>query len=271
MITLSTCFYIVKSKFEVKKYTQWMHNFISNVYNFNLVIYTNKASYSVFSPFQDIINNNPKILIIFRELEEFYTYKYKHFWIENQKNNSLLNYIDWELQMIWAEKIFFVDNTIQNKYYDTDWYGWCDIGYFRNRRGLDLSSELISSWPNNNKLKSLNKEKIYYARVNNDNNYFWGIVKMVMTKNDNELPIIPIPNNQVTIAGGFFLSHKDKLNWWKEIFNNTLELYFRNNYLVKDDQIIIINCVANYLKHFELVQEKDSSFDNWFLFQRYLL
>ena len=271
MLTLSTCFYIVKSKFNVEKYKEWMYNLLHNVNNFNLVIYTNEASYSVFSPFQDIINNNSKILIVFRELEDFYMYKYRDSWIYNQKNNSLLNYIDWELQMIWAEKIFFVDHTIKNKYYDTQWYGWCDIGYFRNRTARDMPSYLLKNWPNHSKINILNKDRIYYARVNNDNNYFWNIIKMAMNKNDTGLPLIPLPNDQVTIAGGFFICHKEKLDWWKEQFNSTLKLYFDNSYLVKDDQIIIISCIANNYKHFELIQERDGLFDNWFLFQRYLL
>jgi hypothetical protein len=44
-----------------------------------------------------------------------------------------------------------------------------------------------------------------------------------------------------------------------------------NNYLVKDDQIIIINCIANNFNDFELIQENNIKYDNWFLFQRYLL
>ena len=33
--------------------------------------------------------------------------------------------------MLWCEKISFVKKTIEKNYFNTDWYGWCDIGYFR--------------------------------------------------------------------------------------------------------------------------------------------
>lgn len=270
MLTLSTCFYIVKSKFNVEKYQEWIYNFISNVNNFNLVIYTDEKSYKVFDKFNSIINDNSKIKIIFKNMDQFFTYKYKDYWIKNQAKNTLLKNIDWELEMIWAEKIFFVEETINNKYFDSEYYGWCDIGYFRNRSN-DLTINQLKSWPNNNKILNLDRNKIYYARINNDNNYFWSIIKLIINKNSNGLPITPIPSNQTTIAGGFFLIHNSKINWWKNTFINMLELYFNNNYLVKDDQIIIINCIANNFRDFELIQENNIKYDNWFLFQRYLL
>ena len=43
-ITFSSCFYIIKSKFDPNTYINWMNNFISIVNNFNLVIYTDDNS-----------------------------------------------------------------------------------------------------------------------------------------------------------------------------------------------------------------------------------
>ena len=43
-ITFSTCFYILKSKFDHQIYIEWMNNFISIVNNFNLVIYCDENS-----------------------------------------------------------------------------------------------------------------------------------------------------------------------------------------------------------------------------------
>ena len=47
LITLSTCWYVLKSKFNVKTYVKWIQNFLSIVNNFNLVIYTNYESISL--------------------------------------------------------------------------------------------------------------------------------------------------------------------------------------------------------------------------------
>jgi len=42
----------------------------------------------------------------------------------SQNKNILLNNKScWELNMLWAEKIHFVKETIERKYFDTEFYG----------------------------------------------------------------------------------------------------------------------------------------------------
>ena len=74
------------------------------------------------------------------------------------------------------------------------------------------------------------------------------------------MPIIPIPSEQVSIAGGFFLSHKDKIDWWNSAYYNRLNDYFTYNYLVKDDQIVIVDCVFSNIDKFQLYREYETSF-----------
>ena len=127
-----------------------MNNFISIVNNFNLVIYTDENS----SCYIDT-KENPRIKIIIKPLDQFYNYKYKDKWIKNHVSNLLLkNAITWEVNMLWNEKIWFVNETIQNKYFDSELYGWCDIGYFRNRI-KDIPISQLSNWPCENKLNKL--------------------------------------------------------------------------------------------------------------------
>jgi hypothetical protein len=85
------------------------------------------------------------------------------------------------------------------------------------------------------------------------------------------MPVVPIPPNQVSIAGGFFITHKSSLKWWNDTYYTRLNEYFTNNYLVKDDQIIIIDCIINDLKRFELIEEIDPRKDRWFVFQNFLI
>jgi len=267
-ITFSSCFYIIKSKFDPSKYIEWMTNFISIVNQFNLVIYTDENSIKYIFDIPDIANKNPRIKIIIKSLEQFYNYKYKDFWIKNHSKNTLLNdKSSWELNMLWCEKIWFVKETIERNYFETDYYGWCDIGYFRNRPE-DLHTKFLSNWPDKNKINKLNKNKIYYACINNDERYMNYLIKLVNNKNQYGLPKQEIPAYQTSIAGGFFILYKDKIDWWLQTYDSKLELYFKHNYLVKDDQIILADCILSNMDEFTLFREKNQKFDNWFMFQR---
>tara|TARA_Y100000389_G_C17444944_1_gene510986 strand:- start:1330 stop:2115 length:786 start_codon:yes stop_codon:yes gene_type:complete len=259
-LTLVTAWYTIKSKFDKRHYQIWMKNFLTNIENFNLVIYTNKESYPIVAPY-----HNKNIKIIFKEFEEFKCFKYN--WKKNHERNNLLNHnshlnTDCRLNMLWNEKISFVNETINNKIFESEWYGWCDIGYFRS------ANFNISQWPNLNKINSLNKNLVYYAKVNSQINY---LIKLILNKNEYGLPSREIPPNQLSFAGGFFLINKDNITWWFNAFYSMLELYFKHNYLVKDDQMIVLTCIANNLNKFGIIEEKDKRLDPWFVFQRFLL
>jgi hypothetical protein len=265
-ITFSSCFYIIKSKFDPSIYIQWMNNFISIVNNFNLVIYSDENSCKYINT-----NGNQKIKIVLKSIEQFYNFKYKDYWIKNHKKNTLLNNKScWELNMLWSEKIWFVNETHVRKYFDTEFYGWCDIGYFRNKTNNTHTTNLLN-WSNNEKIMKLDKNKISYSCINNNDGYMKNLLKIVNNKNQFGLPIQQIPSTQNSIAGGFFIIHKDKIDWWVNTYDSKLELYFKNNYLVKDDQIILVDCILSNLNDFTLFRENNYSLSNWFMFQRILI
>lgn len=262
-ITFSSCFYIIKSKFDPSIYVEWMNNLLSIVNNFNLVIYTDENSVKYIDT-----RNNPKIKIIIKPIEKFSTYKHKSFWIKNHEKNYLLNdKSSWELNMLWSEKISFVKETIDKKYFTTEFHGWCDIGYFRNRQD-DTNICNLTKWPDSDTINNLETNIIIYACINNSDEYIKSMIQGVNNKNEKGLPILPIPPYQNTIAGGFFILHNTMIDWWYEMYYNKLELYFNNEYLVKDDQIIIADCVFSNLDKFKLYREFSPPFDNWFMFQR---
>jgi hypothetical protein len=264
MITFSSCFYILKSKFDPAIYIEWTNNLISIVNNFNLVIYTDANSIGYINT-----RENPRIKVILKPIDKFYNYKYKEQWIKNHDKNLLLNnLVDWQVNMLWSEKVWFVNETIKNNYFNTDLYGWCDIGYFRNRPN-DLNTSLLNNWPNPHILEKLDPSQIYYACVNNHNIDY--LNKIVNKKNDVGLPRQEIPAHQSSVAGGFFILHRNNIDWWTKTYDTKLKLYFDNNYLVKDDQIILVDCILTEIDRFTLYQENHTRYDNWFMFQRILL
>ena len=95
--------------------------------------------------------------------------------------------------------------------------------------------------------------------------------EIVERKNAWGLPYEPIPPQQISIAGGFFISHHSKIAGWRNLFDTKLQLYFHYDYLVKDDQIIIIDCILSEPQRFELIQEPaESKANEWFQFRRFL-
>jgi hypothetical protein len=95
------------------------------------------------------------------------------------------------------------------------------------------------------------------------------LLKLVSNKNEYGLPKQEIPAHQNSIAGGFFVLHKDKIDWWSKTYDTTLKNYFEHDYLVKDDQILLVDCILSNLNEFILCRENIPGLDNWFMFQRY--
>ena len=274
LITLSTCWYILKSKFDIKTYLYWITNLLSIVSNFNLVIYTDNNSLKTFIHLIDFTNK--KIKIILKSFNCFHTYKYKDYWITNHEKSNLIlhSHIDWQVNMLWNEKVFFVNETVQNKYFDTLYYGWCDIGYFRNRPN-DLHTHFLNNWPNNNKLSDIsyfNQNYIHYGCVQNN------IFTYSSLQNDIKTHYLNKSNNQPTchieeqcFAGGFFLLKKGLTDTYMKLYDEKLMYYFTHNFIIKDDQTIIMDIIFTNPTLFCSHTEDNSKFDNWFMFQRLLL
>lgn len=269
--TLVTCYYKLKSKFNEEVYRKWMSELLNNVNNFNLVIYTNEESKQILETIIDKYNKKIKVLI--KEYHEFNTWCYNDLWINNHEKNNTLNHnsfwdTDWKLNMLWSEKIHFVYEVKSKKIFETEWYGWCDIGYFRG--GNNLNSTQIREWPNKEKISVLNKFKIYYG-LPGDRKIFNQYVRMLLDKNDIGIPKKLLPVNQISIAGGFFLCHHDNIEWWNKTYYTRLYEYFSNRILIKDDQYIIVDCISNNLKKFCIIEETQPNKDKWFVFQNFLL
>jgi len=270
MIVFVTCWYSLNCKFNDDTYSQWIDNFLCNVNNFYLVVYTNLDSYQMLEKY----TNNSRIKIVIKEVESFYNYKYRENWIKNHEKNYLLNSkISWHVNMLWSEKISFIKDAFDSGYFNSSsngWYGWCDIGYFRGRQSVDLSREQLNSWPNNDKIMNLNQDKIYYGRVLNNIKAINNYINIILDKSSSGLPRNEIPHNQVSIAGGFFLINRMNIEWYHKLTDDKIQLYFDNERLIKDDQIVVLNNIVENMSKFSLVTE-NTGYDNWFLFQRYLL
>jgi hypothetical protein len=273
IITFSTCWYILKSKFDSKTYFKWIQNILSIVNNFNLVIYTDDEGFKQLSSF-NILIKNPKIKIIVKPFQYFHTYRFKDSWIKNHETSNLPLHLetDWKLNMLWNEKVFFVNETIKNKYFNTFYYGWIDIGYFRNRKN-DLNTGYLSNWPNHKKLLHIPfSNNIHYGCVQND--VLTYIKKSNDIKNHYTNSLTTPPSTQLEdncFAGGFFILKRELIDIYTELYLKKLVYYFTNNFIIKDDQTIINDIIFTNPDLFYTHTEDNKEFDNWFMFQRLLL
>jgi hypothetical protein len=244
---------------------------ITHTNNFYLVIYTDENSLKYIN--LSVANNN-NIRVIIKPIEELNGYQYKDKWISNHERNRELNTkTGWILNMIWSEKVYFVQDTMQQKYFDeTDFYGWCDIGCFRNRPNIDMDIKTFiqKGWPKPECISKLDQSRVMYSMANTNPNYLKQLHRLIHDKNEHGLPNTPIPSNQISISGSFFIAHKSRVDWWVETYTNKLKLYFDHEYLVKDDQIIIIDCIFSDISNFALLTKHNRIYDPWFAFQRFL-
>ena len=272
LITFSTCWYIMKSKFAATKYASWIKNLLSISNNFNLVIYTDVKSLKMLILLFNHTKQNIKIII--KPLHEFYTYKYKDYWIKNHLSSTmdLHKQIDWELNMLWNEKPFFVQETIQNKYFDTIYYGWCDIGYFRN--GVDdTHTSLLSYWPNHLSLckEPFKHDYIHYGCIQENVLTYSSLSNDI--KEHYKQSLKTPPTNKYTencFAGGFFILKPKLCKYYATIYDKKLQYYFEHNYFIKDDQFIVMDIIFTNQNMFYIHTENNSYYNNWFMFQRIL-
>ena len=273
LLTLSTCWYSIRSKFPSNQYLLWIRNLLSIVNNFNLVIYSDAKSLKIILPviLQFKRNLNIKIKIIIKPIEEFYGFKYKDNWLQNHnlKDIDLHKRVDWELIMLWCEKVHFVNETITNKYFETPYYGWCDIGYFRNNPN-NIHTRNLVNWPNLSNI--FNDELIHYGCVQNNPVIFktlLGSIQNHYQKNNNNIEFAH-KEDDICFAGGFFIIKPNKIQQYVKIFDDKLKYYFDNKYFIKDDQTILMDCIFTNMELFKLHFQDDDRYDNWFMFQIHL-
>ena len=247
-----------------------MRGFIRIVNRFYLVIYTDKETYDfIVTEVQKLdAETVSRIKVVVKPYTDFYNYKYAEYWKSNNNNPAckLYGVADWRLNMLWCEKVHFVNETIERRYFDTDtdteYYGWCDIGYFRDtltkpasmletlRNTQTAYSKLIRErWPNPAKINALDKNRVYYGC--NISPYLMNIALQHHSDHfgrsnidaESELPRTIYDKRAHFISGGFFITGREKMKWWAHTFQTTLEKYIAHNAVIQDDQQLIAHCI----------------------------
>lgn len=286
-LTLVSAFYVLeRAKFPKETYIRWLGNLI-NIMRMNpyllLVLYTDRHS-AQWIPLWVRDGTMPTIHVVIRELSEFHMYRFANHWRRNHEANHLLRMTTaWELNMLWSEKVWFLKGAHDAAVVKTPFYAWCDAGYFRDR---SESEDLCTGgglnymqWARPARMAQLDSSKIYYSLINTDRGFLGRLKQLVANKDPTtRLPRVAIPDSQVSIGGGFCLLAPAMITNWCEEYTYKLEDYFHAGRLVKDDQIILADCIFSAAtthdskSRFFLVNEgTGTTYDPWFVFQRFLM
>ena len=286
-ITFSSCLYQLKNRHGIDKHLEWFRDFIKVVNRFYLVIYTGENEYPVLQNEIDTIGEEDtrnKIKLIVKPFTDFQNYKHERFWRSNNERseNILRDVADWRLSMLWCEKTHFVSETIEKRYFDTEYYGWCDIGYFRDSLSTSVYRDTIRhAWPNPITIKRLHKDKIYYGcnvQPNHMGKSTRWMARHFHPSNIDSTTGIPrdlYRPDAHYFSGGFYITGREKAIWWNDTFQCALEKYINAGAFMKDDQHIISYCIftGSRDEDFRIIYSSDNTSigDPWFLFRDFLL
>ncbi len=163
--------------------------------------------------------------------------------------------------MVWAEKSWFIKKTIDDNYFNTDWFFWCDIGCFRNEKYVEkyLSFPKFKNIPDKSKIIFSKVAEFNSSDTNIDNN---GIPTMYHNISDQ--------TKLCRIQGGFFCLHKSMSNVLTELYENTFNLFMKQKMFAGKDQYIMYTMYLEQPAIFEMIEAKDYTNDIindlWFSF-----
>ena len=185
---------------------------------------------------RDFINKYRSLLsthYIDFNLSDFYT---NNFNFDNSMTHPL-HCPSIELGKIWLEKINLMYIASKQNPFNSEWFIWVDAGICVLR---EKSLEEYFNFKELDKLNVLDKNKLYYTSTNYPNFSFKKINTLSYTHE---------------VAGTAFLIHRDKIEFFRELFYTYVKLVINNVHLIQHKFFILSDqCIWSLIlsKHPEL-------------------
>jgi hypothetical protein len=211
-LTCVSCFYQVKNKHDTK-YNTWFEKTLS--VNCPYIFFSDSSGIHFIKQFRKDL---PTFYVI-TELEDFYTYQYK----DSIKTHPV-HCPSAELNMIWNEKLFFVQKASKMNPFHSEFFQWIDAGICTYRNHAPPRTE----YPDKNKLLTLPKNKFIYS---SSEKY-----------NEN---LVNFDNYYHHIAGTSYILHILLIDEFIDIYKVYLEKLM-NKYNLYTDQIILTHIFKDY-------------------------
>lgn len=220
-------------------YLHWMERTLS--LDSNMVIYTQERFKEEIEKCRRRYDPNmDKTVLIVQELEDLEAYK-----MYNQKLTDLmfsdvfLNKAHFDVpemtkplyNVIMFNKVFWLKDTVDKRYFDNDMVLWLDAGGLRS----EISEYVKKVWPNLENLNELNNEKITFFSHNSD-----------FTINDKQFHSL----SQIRhIQGTAFLVPSNKIYYLTEEIIKTIDESIDYRYIGSDEKIFDITYVRDKSKY----------------------
>ena len=152
-----------------------------------------------------------------------------------QNNTDPIHVPSKEVGLIWLEKMYLVQDAYNKNFYDTDWYCWIDAGICTYRETVPPKTILLPP----SKEILLDKNKINYCKSED----------LPDDYNNNKLTY------NHTISGTTFIIHKDKINYFVDIFYKYLQECNKltNDFICYSDQIIFTRMFFDNQEYFNKI------------------
>jgi hypothetical protein len=169
-------------------------------------------------------------------LDDFYTNKYNF----DISQTHPIHCPSIELGKIWLEKINLMYLASKQNVYNSEWYLWIDAGIC-TLRNKEFKLNEFFEFSSLDKLDGLDKNKLYYTSTKYPNFNVYTINLLIYTHE---------------VAGTAFLIHKDKIEFFKNLFYKYLDQLFEHKDLMKHNPFFIFSdqCVWSLIlsKHPDL-------------------
>ena len=180
-----------------------------------------------------------KTVIVNQELEELESYKIynerleKLMYSETFKNKVSFHDVP-EMSkplynIIMFNKVYWLKNAVDNKYFDNDMVIWLDAGGLRD----EISKYENTKWPCINKINELDNTKLTFFSHNED-----------FDINEDQKEWISLSQVR-NIQGTAFLAPSHTLDWLVNEIHTTIEESLNGEYICSDEKIFDISYVRN--------------------------
>jgi hypothetical protein len=159
--TLVTAYYRFSSKHSGTEYDQWMRNLFANVH-MPMVIFCEGSIGAWIGQIRAEAGLGRLTHIVPLPWNSLESHKHLAHWKRDLSRDPQRSIHNTNLYVVWAEKMRFVERAIHSNPFGSEWFCWCDAGYFRNASEMPY----YRTWPSPSFIAKAARDKLHITGIN---------------------------------------------------------------------------------------------------------